>query len=136
MSIAISFFGVFSFATCTIINPIGPHAGDHDDVVELDVAAIHRVDRAGQRLDDRGVVERHVGGDLVDQRGGRNPHVLRHAAVGHLALESRRCCAPRTSSTCRAAIAAAVAGDDLLGDHAIARRDAEMLGRALAQRST
>ena len=109
-------------------------AGDHDDVVELDVAARDGVDGARQRLDDRGILERHLRRNPVHARGRRDAHELRHAAVGHLALEAEDVVHFAHPVLAGAAVAALVAGHDLLGDDAIAERDAEMLGRAVAQR--
>ncbi|KGW79228.1 L-iditol 2-dehydrogenase domain protein [Burkholderia pseudomallei MSHR2990] len=109
-------------------------ARDHDDVVELDVAAIDRVDRARERLDDRRVLERDAERDRVDDRARRYAHVLGHPAVGDLALKAEDVMDLAHPVLARLAIAARAARHDLLGDHAIAERDAEVLGRALAQR--
>ncbi|SQA56244.1 Uncharacterised protein [Burkholderia cepacia] len=109
-------------------------SGDHDHIVELQVAAVHRMDRARQRLDDRGVFERHSERDPVDDRGGRNAHVFGHPAVGHLALEAEDVVHFAHPVLARPAITALAARHDLLGDHAVAQRHAEMLGRAVAER--
>ncbi len=46
--------------------------GDHDHIVELDVASIDGMNGAGERLDDRGVFNRDaVGNSMNDGSGGK-----------------------------------------------------------------
>src|SRR6185437_12665770 len=109
-------------------------AGDHDDIVELDVAARDGVNRTRERLDDRGILERHVRRYPVHDRRARDAHELRHAAVGHVALEAEDVVHFAHPVLAGAAVAASLAGNDLLGDDALAQRNAEMLARAVAKR--
>ena len=73
------------------------------------------------------------GGNLVHERRRRDAHELRHAAVGDFALEAEDVVHLAHPVLARAAIAAALARHDLLGDHAVADGDAEMLGGAFAE---
>jgi hypothetical protein len=95
-------------------------AGDDDDIVELDVAAVDGVDRARHRLDQRGVLEREALGNLVHARGRRDAHEVGHAAVGDDALEAEDVVHLAHPVLAAGAVAAAVARNDLLGDHALA----------------
>ena len=108
-------------------------AGDHDDVLELDLAALDRVDRAGERLDEGGVLGRDGRRDLVVQRPGGEEHVLGHGAKGALAeaVDVVHLAHPVVTTP---AIAAVPAGHDLLGDGAVADGEAVFRGRPLPQR--
>ncbi len=111
-----------------------PGAGDHHDVVELDVAAIDGVDGAAQRLDDRGVFERDRSRDLVHDRAGRKAHIVGHAAVGDLALKAEDVVHLAHPVLAAVAIAAVPARHDLLGDDALAH--GELAGMAVAPSPT
>jgi hypothetical protein len=101
----------------------GTAPGDHDDVLELDVGALDRVQRAGERLGERGVGRRQVLADLVHQRLDRVDHVLRHPA-GVAPLEPEHVVGSAHPVLATQAVAALPAGHDLLGDHAVTHRDA------------
>ena len=108
-------------------------AGDHDDVLELDLAALDCVDRAGERLDEGGVLGCDGRRDLVVQRPGREEHVLGHGAKGALAeaVDVVHLAHPVVTTP---AIAAVPAGHDLLGDGAVADGEAVFRGRPLPER--
>ena len=130
----ISFRGVFSFATCTIIRPMGPTPAitttSSSWMSPRFTAWIAQASGSMIAASSSGI----SAGIRCTQRGRRNSHVLRHSAVGDLALEAEDVVHFAHPVFAGAAIAAALAGDDLLGDHPVAHRDAEMLGGALAQR--
>lgn len=90
------------------------------------------MDRARQRLDDRGIFQRQSNGNLVHARIGGEAHVLRHAALGHDALEAEDVVHLAHPVLAGAAIAALLARHDLLGDDAVAERDTEVRGRVIA----
>ena len=97
-------------------------AGDHHDVLELHVAALHGVQGAGQRLGERGVGGRQVGGDLVHQGVLGIEHVLRHPAR-RTPLEAEHVVRRAHPILAIQAVAALPTRHDLLGDHPVADRD-------------
>ena len=108
-------------------------AGDDDRVALLDLAAVDRVPGAGRRLDVGGLAGRERFGHLVDERLGGVEVVLRHPA-DEVALEAEDGVDLTHPVLPVLAEPALAAGDDLLGDDAVAELDAVSFGRALAQR--
>ena len=98
-----------------------------------DLAPLDRMPGAGRRLDVRGLAGRERFRHLVHERLGGVEGVFRHTADEEaLEAEDRVHLAhPVLPVLAKPALAA---GDDLLGDHAVAELDAVPFGRALAQR--
>ncbi len=110
-------------------------AGDHDDVVELDVAAVDGVDGAGERLDDRGVLERHGRRDLVHaRRGGGQSMYSAMPPSATWRWKPKMLCTSHIQYWPERQKRQLVAGHDLLGDRPVADRHAEILGGAVAER--
>src|SRR5207247_2319057 len=62
----------------------GAGPSQHHGVAELDVAPLHGVDGAGQRLYQHAILATDVAGHLVDARVGAEAHVLGPAAIALL----------------------------------------------------
>ena len=98
-------------------------AGDGDGVVELDLGALDGVDSAGQRLDIGGVFCGDGVGHFVVEGIGGQQDVLGHGTKGGLA-EAVDVVDLTHPVLAAAAVAATVAGNDLLGDDAVAQGEA------------
>ena len=109
-----------------------PGAGEDDEVVELDLAAVHRVHRAGVGFDHRRALERHVVGHLVGARGRRQAHELRHRAVD-VVLEAVDVVALAHPVLAALAEAAFVARHDLFRDQPLAEMELAATGDILAK---
>jgi hypothetical protein len=120
--------GVLWDAPMTAPRPIGPAAGDHDDVVEAEVRALDGVQRARERLRERGVVGRDLLGDLVGAGERGDDHVLGHRAV--VALEAEHRVGRAHPVPASLAVHALAAGHDLLAGDAVADLDA-VVGQGL-----
>src|SRR3954452_10558721 len=112
--------------------PNRPAARHDHDVLEADRRALHGVQRAAQWLDERRVVCTDLLGDLVHQRVAVIDHVTRHAAWVR-ALEAVDRVRRAHVVLAAQAVTAPPAGDNLLGDDAIAHADAPALGGLLVE---
>jgi hypothetical protein len=97
-------------------------AGDHHDVVEGDPGALDGVQRAGQRLGERGVGRGKVLAHLVHARLGAEHHVRRHAA-GVAAPEAEHLVGAAHPVLAALAVAALPARHDLLGHDTVTDLD-------------
>ncbi len=104
----------------------------HDDIVELDVRPLHRVQRARERLGECRVGGRQLGRDLVDESVFVVDHVLGHAAR-RAALEAEHVVWGAHPVLAVQAVATLPTGHDLLGDNAVANRDSPARCRDVIQ---
>ena len=136
MSSATTWAGNFAAAPGDHAEPDRSAAGDDDDVVEGDAGALDGVQRAGQRLGERGVGRREVLADLVHQRVGRDRPCTAPCAPGVRALEAVDVVRAAHAVLAAQAVAALPARHDLLGDHPVADLDAPARPRPRSSSST
>ena len=109
-----------------------PNTGDDDGVPPRDLAPLNRMPGACRRLDVRGLSGRERFWHRMHDRPGGVERVLRHT-TDEEALEAEDrvdLTHPVLPVLAKSALAA---GDDLLGNHALAELDAVSLVRALTQ---
>jgi hypothetical protein len=108
-------------------------AGDHDDVAEFDIPALHGVDRACQRLDIGGVRDRNLPRHFMVDGIAGEAHVLGHRAKRALAKTVHIVFEVAHPILAAPAKATFPTGDDLLGDSQIAELQTVFLTCAFAQ---
>ena len=110
-----------------------PGASDHHDIVQLDLPALHGMNRTGEGFNKDGVFLGEGVGHFVVNRVGRELHIVRHCAKGFLAetvdiVDLAHPILPALT------IATFPAGGDLLGKGGITQGEAIFFARPSAQR--
>ncbi len=116
-----SFFGVFRCASsASSSNRADPRLAITTTSSELQIAAIDRMNRAREQLDDSGVFRRNAVRNLVDDGGRRNTQYSAMPPSATITLKAEDVVHFAQSSPAGLAITALAARHDLFGDHAVA----------------